>query len=99
MPTVLLALQVVVRLFSKAMVPYMARADSTCSVPFDSRYFVFLCPDLVLLFTICFRGVFTDPTLGPVLYYHYIDTTVGYADDQTLFGWNVIDFSSGWPVV
>ncbi|KAL4962911.1 arabinan endo-1,5-alpha-L-arabinosidase [Aspergillus stella-maris] len=45
------------------------------------------------------QGVFTDPSLGPVLYYHYVDTTVGYADGQKLFGWNVIDFSSGWPVV
>ncbi|KAJ5227696.1 hypothetical protein N7489_008404 [Penicillium chrysogenum] len=45
------------------------------------------------------QGVFTDPTLGPVLYYHYVDTTVGYADGQKRFGWNPIDFSSGWPVV
>ncbi|ODM14751.1 putative arabinan endo-1,5-alpha-L-arabinosidase A [Aspergillus cristatus] len=45
------------------------------------------------------QGVFTDPDLGPVLYYHYVDTTVGYADNQKLFGWNAIDFSSGWPVV
>ncbi|KAF3390293.1 putative arabinan endo-1,5-alpha-L-arabinosidase A [Penicillium rolfsii] len=45
------------------------------------------------------QGVFTDPSLGPVLYYHYVDTTVGYADSQKLFGWNQIDFSSGWPVV
>ncbi|KAJ0423606.1 putative arabinan endo-1,5-alpha-L-arabinosidase A [Aspergillus carlsbadensis] len=45
------------------------------------------------------QGIFTDPTLGPVLYYHYVDTTIGYADSQKVFGWNVIDFSSGWPVV
>ncbi|RJE21660.1 Arabinan endo-1,5-alpha-L-arabinosidase [Aspergillus sclerotialis] len=45
------------------------------------------------------QGVFTDPELGPVLYYHYVDTTIGYADGQKLFGWNQIDFSSGWPVV
>ncbi|KAJ5396413.1 Glycoside hydrolase family 43 [Penicillium cosmopolitanum] len=45
------------------------------------------------------QGVFTDSSLGPVLYYHYVDTTVGYADSQKLFGWNTIDFSSGWPVV
>ncbi|KAJ6018580.1 hypothetical protein N7499_010228 [Penicillium canescens] len=45
------------------------------------------------------QGVFTDPTYGPVLYYHYVDTTIGYADSQKLFGWNKIDFSSGWPVV
>ncbi|KAJ5153539.1 CAZyme family GH43 [Penicillium canariense] len=45
------------------------------------------------------QGVFTDPSLGPVLYYHYVDTTVGYADGQKLFGWNQIDFSTRWPVV
>ncbi|KAJ5793414.1 Glycoside hydrolase family 43 [Penicillium paradoxum] len=45
------------------------------------------------------QGVYTDPTLGPILYYHYVDTTVGYADGEKLFGWNTIDFSSGWPVV
>ncbi|KAJ5593921.1 uncharacterized protein N7459_000129 [Penicillium hispanicum] len=45
------------------------------------------------------QGVYDDPTYGPVLYYHYVNTTVGYADDQKLFGWNAIDFSTGWPVV
>ncbi|EAW09988.1 arabinan endo-1,5-alpha-L-arabinosidase [Aspergillus clavatus NRRL 1] len=45
------------------------------------------------------QGVFTDPALGPVLYYHYVDTRIGYADGQKRFGWNKIDFSSGWPVV
>lgn len=45
------------------------------------------------------RGVFTDPDLGPVLYYHYVDTTIGYADNKKLFGWNAVDFASGWPVV
>ncbi|KAE8326013.1 putative arabinan endo-1,5-alpha-L-arabinosidase A [Aspergillus sergii] len=45
------------------------------------------------------QGVYTDPNLGPVLYYHYVDTTIGYADSQKLFGWNAIDFSSGWPSV
>ncbi|KAJ5135002.1 uncharacterized protein N7515_004280 [Penicillium bovifimosum] len=45
------------------------------------------------------QGVYTDTSLGPVLYYHYVDTTVGYADGQKRFGWNKIDFSSGWPMV
>ncbi|KAJ5577364.1 Glycoside hydrolase family 43 [Penicillium sp. DV-2018c] len=45
------------------------------------------------------QGVYNDSSLGPVLYYHYVDTTVGYADGQKLFGWSKIDFSSGWPVV
>ncbi|KAL4809885.1 glycosyl hydrolase [Aspergillus unguis] len=45
------------------------------------------------------QGVFEDPSLGPVLYYHYVDTTIGYGDSQKLFGWNAIDFSTGWPVV
>ncbi|KAI1206350.1 glycoside hydrolase family 43 protein [Annulohypoxylon truncatum] len=45
------------------------------------------------------QGVYNDPTHGPILYYHYVDTTIGYADAQKQFGWNTIDFSSGWPVV
>ncbi|KXG54628.1 Glycoside hydrolase, family 43 [Penicillium griseofulvum] len=45
------------------------------------------------------QGVYTDPTLGPIIYYHYIDTRVGYADSQKTFGWNKLDFSSGWPKV
>ncbi|KAI8626027.1 glycoside hydrolase family 43 protein [Xylariaceae sp. FL1651] len=45
------------------------------------------------------QGVYQDPTYGPILYYHYVDTTIGYADGDKRFGWNTIDFSSGWPVV
>ncbi|KAJ5942694.1 endoarabinanase abnc-Penicillium chrysogenum [Penicillium verrucosum] len=45
------------------------------------------------------QGVYQDPRLGPVLYYHYIDTNIGYADDKKQFGWNALDFSTGWPTV
>ncbi|KAF2009307.1 glycoside hydrolase family 43 protein [Aaosphaeria arxii CBS 175.79] len=45
------------------------------------------------------QGVFNDPSLGPVLYYHYVDTRIGYADGQKQFGINKINFGSGWPVV
>ncbi|KAI2463831.1 glycoside hydrolase family 43 protein [Annulohypoxylon bovei var. microspora] len=45
------------------------------------------------------QGVYNDPTHGPILYYHYVNTTIGYADGQKQFGWNTINFSSGWPVV
>lgn len=45
------------------------------------------------------QGVYYDPDLGPVLYYHYVDTRLGYADGQKKFGINKIDFTSGWPVV
>ncbi|EDU42696.1 endo-alpha-15-arabinanase precursor [Pyrenophora tritici-repentis] len=45
------------------------------------------------------QGVYYDPKLGPVLYYHYVDTRIGYADGQKKFGINRINFSSGWPVV
>ncbi|KAK4448758.1 putative arabinan endo-1,5-alpha-L-arabinosidase A [Podospora aff. communis PSN243] len=43
--------------------------------------------------------VFEDPVQGPILAYHYVDRRVGYADGQKRFGWNKMDFSSGWPVV
>lgn len=45
------------------------------------------------------QGVYQDVVLGPILYYHYVDTRVGYADGQKQFGWNKIDFSTGWPIV
>lgn len=46
------------------------------------------------------QGVMVDPQLGKViLYYHYVNPKVGYAYDQFQFGWNELDFSSGWPVV
>ncbi|KAI0477565.1 glycoside hydrolase family 43 protein [Xylariaceae sp. FL0804] len=45
------------------------------------------------------QGVLDDPTYGAVLYYHYNDLTYGYSDADIYFGWNTIDFSSGWPVV
>ncbi|RYP78763.1 hypothetical protein DL771_000430 [Monosporascus sp. 5C6A] len=45
------------------------------------------------------QGVYDDPTHGPILYYHYVDTNIGFADDAKQFGWNNIDFSSRWPVV
>ena len=45
------------------------------------------------------QGVFNDPKNGPVLYYHYVNTNIGYGDGDKQFGWNTIDFSSGWPVV
>ncbi|KAK1750465.1 putative arabinan endo-1,5-alpha-L-arabinosidase A [Echria macrotheca] len=45
------------------------------------------------------QGVYRDAVLGPILYYHYVDTRVGYADGQKRFGWNKLDFSTGWPAV
>jgi len=45
------------------------------------------------------QGVLNDPDLGMVLYYHYADTNVGLADADYLFGWNVLTWSDGWPVV
>ena len=45
------------------------------------------------------QGVYDDPTDGPVLYYHYVNTSIGYADADKRLGINKIDFSSGWPVV
>ncbi|KAJ4177645.1 hypothetical protein NW755_013711 [Fusarium falciforme] len=45
------------------------------------------------------QGVYNDPTHGTVLYYHYVDTRIGYGDGQKVFGWNTINWSSGWPTV
>lgn len=45
------------------------------------------------------QGVMNDPSLGPGLYYHYVETRIGIADGQKQFGVNKLDFSSGWSVV
>lgn len=45
------------------------------------------------------QGIYHDPTYGPIIYYHYVDITVGFADGQKLLGINKLDFSSGWPVL
>ncbi|KAI4171648.1 MAG: hypothetical protein LQ343_004126 [Gyalolechia ehrenbergii] len=45
------------------------------------------------------QGIINDPELGPLLYYHYVDTRVGYSDGQKQFGVNKLNFSGGWPSV
>ncbi|KAL8846347.1 MAG: hypothetical protein Q9221_008558 [Calogaya cf. arnoldii] len=45
------------------------------------------------------QGIIRDPELGLVLYYHYVDTRVGFSDAQKQFGISTLDFSSGWPCV
>ncbi|GME22471.1 glycoside hydrolase family 43 protein [Neofusicoccum parvum] len=45
------------------------------------------------------QGIYLDPTHGPVIYYHYVDTTIGFADGDKRLGVNKLDFSSGWPAV
>lgn len=50
------------------------------------------------------RGILTDKDLGPVLYYHFYPLSLkqsGGSEGNSgyQFGWNQLDFSSGWPVV
>ncbi|KAI9370163.1 glycosyl hydrolase [Aspergillus egyptiacus] len=45
------------------------------------------------------QGVYQDNNLGPIIYYHYVDTRIGFADGQKRFGWNKLNFATGWPVV
>ncbi|KAF2430397.1 endo-alpha-1,5-arabinanase precursor [Tothia fuscella] len=45
------------------------------------------------------QGVYKDPKEGPVVYYHYVDTRIGYSDGQKKFGWNRLNFKDGWPTV
>ncbi|CAO2655316.1 Nn.00g103800.m01.CDS01 [Neocucurbitaria sp. VM-36] len=46
------------------------------------------------------QGVIVDSDVNRIaLYYHYADPNIGYAFDKFLFGFNYLDFSSGWPVV
>ncbi|KAL3482420.1 putative arabinan endo-1,5-alpha-L-arabinosidase D [Aspergillus californicus] len=40
-------------------------------------------------------GTNDDPD---VLYYHYHNTTIGFAQDDARLGWNYLDYVDGWPV-
>lgn len=46
------------------------------------------------------QGVLYDEQLKmPVIYYHYMNKTTGYEVEDVYFGWNKLDFDSGWPVL
>ncbi|KAH7001742.1 Arabinan endo-1,5-alpha-L-arabinosidase A [Macrophomina phaseolina] len=45
------------------------------------------------------QGLYHIPNYGPVIYYHYVDTKVGFADGQKRIGINKVDFVTGWPVL
>lgn len=45
------------------------------------------------------QGLVQDSSLGTVLYYHYLDTSIGYGDGQAQFGWNQVTWRNGWPTV
>lgn len=56
------------------------------------------CAD-TLTSVLCLRGVLDDTSLGLVLYYQYSNIDVGIANVDFMFGWNVLSWSNGWPVV
>ncbi|KAE8312366.1 glycosyl hydrolase [Aspergillus transmontanensis] len=44
-------------------------------------------------------GVLAATTTDPeVLYYHYLNTSVGFLHGDALLGWNYLDYEDGWPV-
>ncbi|KAL3463692.1 glycosyl hydrolase [Aspergillus heterothallicus] len=45
------------------------------------------------------QGLFEDRARGWVLYYHYANPTIGLETSQYQFGWNVLQWSDGWPSV
>lgn len=45
------------------------------------------------------QGIIDDPTHGPVIYYHYANTSIGLDGSDYQFGWNVLDWSGGWPSI
>lgn len=47
------------------------------------------------------QGVYEGEGVGEaVLYYHYVDTRVGFKDGEKRFGWNKLGWGEGgWPFV
>lgn len=86
--------------FTKARIISTDLVDSTLFFPF--HFYPLLSWTVVIakyVNKITHRGVFNDPELGAVVYYHYVDTDIGYADGQKLFGWNALNWTDGWPSV
>ncbi|KAJ5652082.1 hypothetical protein N7507_009508 [Penicillium longicatenatum] len=34
-----------------------------------------------------------------ILYYHYLNTSIGFTDEDARLGWNYLNYTDGWPVV
>ncbi|KAG8167332.1 hypothetical protein KVR01_003021 [Diaporthe batatas] len=45
------------------------------------------------------QGVYNDAEYGPILYYRFVNTSIGYALRDYQWGWNVIDWVDGWPTI
>ncbi|KAK2071248.1 hypothetical protein P8C59_005686 [Phyllachora maydis] len=44
------------------------------------------------------QGVLEDAA-GTILYYHYANTEIGLGDGQYQFGWNLLGWADGWPIL
>ncbi|CAN8102231.1 unnamed protein product [Discula destructiva] len=45
------------------------------------------------------QGIYDDPTHGVIMYYRYVNTTIGYAITDYQWGWNIINWVDGWPTI
>ncbi|CAI7577105.1 unnamed protein product [Penicillium glandicola] len=39
-----------------------------------------------------------NDSMPDILYYHYLNTSIGFAHGQAQLGWNYLDYKHGWPV-
>ncbi|KAJ5306153.1 hypothetical protein N7508_005168 [Penicillium antarcticum] len=40
----------------------------------------------------------SNESVPDILYYHYLDTRMGFKDGQARLGWNYLKYEDGWPV-
>lgn len=45
------------------------------------------------------QGVYSDSTLGLIIYYHYANVQIGLSRSEFQFGWNNLCFDNDWPSV
>ncbi|KAJ5780577.1 hypothetical protein N7457_005737 [Penicillium paradoxum] len=43
-------------------------------------------------------GVLEGDASSDVLYYHYLNTSIGFEHKQAQLGWNYLEYEDGWPV-
>ncbi|KAJ5520232.1 hypothetical protein N7463_000685 [Penicillium fimorum] len=39
-----------------------------------------------------------NDSMPDILYYHYLNTSIGFGHKQAQLGWNYLDYEDGWPV-
>lgn len=44
-------------------------------------------------------GIMDDGSNGLIFYYQFLNTSIGYPYPQLQWGYNIVEFQNGWPIL